>query len=29
VEHIVLRRIDDDWRILSVAVATPGRRSSH
>ncbi len=25
-EHIVLRRIDDDWRILSVAVATPGRR---
>lgn len=29
IEHIVLRRIDDDWRILSVAVATPGRRSSH
>ena len=28
VEHIVLRRIDDDWRILSVAVATPGRRGS-
>jgi len=28
VEHIVLRRIDDDWRILSVAVATPGKRSS-
>jgi SnoaL-like domain len=27
-EHIVLRRIDDDWRILSVAVATPTRRSS-
>jgi hypothetical protein len=27
-EHIVLRRIDDDWRILSVAVATPNRRSS-
>ncbi len=29
VEHIVLRRIDDDWRILSVAVASPGRRSPH
>jgi len=29
VEHIVLRRIDDDWRILSVSVATPGRRSAH
>ena len=28
-EHIVLRRIDDDWRILSVAVASPKRRSSH
>ena len=24
-EHVVLRRIDGDWRILSVAVATPGR----
>jgi hypothetical protein len=29
VEHIVLRRIDDDWRILSVAVASPGRRSTN
>jgi hypothetical protein len=28
VEHIVLRRIDDDWRILSVAVASLGRGSS-
>jgi hypothetical protein len=28
-EHIVLRRIDDDWRILSVAVASPTRRSAH
>ena len=28
VEHVVLRRIDDDWRILSVAVASPNTRSS-
>jgi hypothetical protein len=27
IEHVVLRRIDGDWRILSVAVATPGRGS--
>jgi hypothetical protein len=25
IEHVVLRRIDGDWRILSVAVATPTR----
>jgi hypothetical protein len=25
IEHIVLRRIDGDWRILSVAVASPMR----
>lgn len=25
IEHVVLRRIDGDWRILSVAVSTPGR----
>lgn len=24
-EHIVLRRIDGDWRILSVAVASPSK----
>jgi hypothetical protein len=28
VEHVVLRRIDGDWRILSVAVATPSRGTS-
>jgi hypothetical protein len=28
VEHIVLRRIDDDWRILSVAVASSTSRSA-
>jgi hypothetical protein len=27
IEHIVFRRIDGDWRILSVAVATPMRAS--
>jgi SnoaL-like domain len=27
-EHMVFRRIDGDWRILSVAVATPSRASS-
>jgi hypothetical protein len=27
VEHIVFRRIDGDWRILSVAVASPMRAS--
>jgi hypothetical protein len=27
-EHIVFRRIDGDWRILSVAVASPKKRSS-
>lgn len=26
-EHVVFRRIDGDWRILSVAVATPSRAS--
>ena len=25
IEHVVLRRIDGDWRILSVAVATPAK----
>jgi len=29
VEHIVLRQSSSIRRILSVAVATPGRRSSH
>jgi hypothetical protein len=29
IEHIVLRRIDGDWRILSVAVATTPRESVH
>jgi hypothetical protein len=28
-EHFVLRQIDGDWRILSVAVATPTRPSVH
>src|SRR3954452_4880904 len=28
VGHIVLRRIDDAWRILSVSVATPVGRSA-
>jgi hypothetical protein len=27
VEHVVLRRIDGDWRILSVAAAAPARGS--
>jgi hypothetical protein len=27
IEHVVFRRIDGDWRILSVAVATPSRAS--
>ena len=27
IEHFVLRQIDGDWRILSVAVATPTRAS--
>jgi hypothetical protein len=25
IEHVVLRRIDGDWRILSVAVVTPAK----
>ena len=28
VEHVVVRRIDGDWRILSVAVASAGRGGS-
>ena len=28
IEHIVLRRIDGDWRILSVAVTSPTRGSA-
>ena len=28
VEHVVLRRIDGDWRILSVAVASTPRGSA-
>ena len=27
IEHVVFRRIDGDWRILSVAVASPRRGS--
>jgi SnoaL-like domain len=27
-EHMVFRRIDGDWRILSVAVANPSRASA-
>jgi len=27
-EHMVFRRIDGDWRILSVAVANPSRAST-
>lgn len=28
VEHVVLRQIDGDWRILSVAVVSPQRKGT-